>query len=64
MAVRRRLPWSAVRRLGVDERPRYGLVSRTLEVDADEFLIVLGRRSLGADPRTVAEQIARIRTGW
>ena len=63
LAVRRRLPWSAVLRVGVDERTRYGLTARTLEIDAGDTLVVLGRRSLGADPRDVAGALARIRTG-
>lgn len=61
LAVRRRLPWSAVARVEVDERSRYGLVSRTLELDAGDTLVVLGRRALGEDPRDVADALARIR---
>ena len=59
--TRQRLPWSAVERIDVDERERYGLTARTLELEADGRLIVLGRRSLGADPRDVADDLARIR---
>jgi hypothetical protein len=62
LAVRRRLPWSAVRRVRVDEHSRYGLLSRTLEVDTVDALVVLGRRSLGADPREVAEALRQLRT--
>ncbi|HZB49369.1 MAG TPA: PH domain-containing protein [Mycobacteriales bacterium] len=61
LAVRRRLPWSALQRVDVDERTRYGLVSRTLELDAGDTLVVLGRRALGDDPRDVADALARIR---
>jgi hypothetical protein len=61
LAVRRDLPWSQVERVVVDERKRYGLTARTLEVDAGETLVVLGRRSMGADPREVVGTIARIR---
>ena len=61
LAVRRRLPWSALQRVDVDERSRYGLVSRTLELDAGDTLVVLGRRALGDDPRDVADALARIR---
>jgi Bacterial PH domain len=61
LAVRRSVPWSAVERVEVDERDRYGLSARTLEVDAGETLVVLGRRGLGADPRDVADALARIR---
>jgi Bacterial PH domain len=62
LAVRRRLPWSAVARVRVDEHSRYGLLSRTLEVDTGDALVVLGRRSLGADPREVAEALRQLRT--
>jgi len=63
LSVRRRLPWSAVRTVTVDQRDRYGLTARTLEVDAGDTLVVLGRRSLGADPRDVAAALAEIRFG-
>jgi hypothetical protein len=61
LGVRRRLPWSALRRVDVDEHNRYGLTARTLELDAGETLVVLGRRTLGSDPRDVADALARIR---
>ena len=61
LAVRRRLPWSALHRVVVDERSRYGLTARTLELDAGDTLVVLGRRALGTDPRDVADALARIR---
>jgi hypothetical protein len=32
-----------------------------LELDADDTLVVLGRRALGTDPRDVADALARIR---
>jgi Bacterial PH domain len=59
--LRRRLAWSAVERVRVDEHSRYGLRSRTLEVDTRDGLVLLGRRSLGADPREVAEALRQIR---
>jgi hypothetical protein len=62
LAVRRRLPWSAVEQVRVDEHSRYGLLTRTLEVDTGDSLVVLGRRSLGADPRDVAEALRQLRT--
>lgn len=61
LASRHRLPWSAVQRVDVDEHTRYGLTSRTLELEAGELLVVLGKRTLGADPRDVADMLARIR---
>lgn len=61
LASRHRLPWSALRRVEVDEHTRYGLTSRTLELEAGELFVVLGKRTLGADPRDVADTLARIR---
>jgi hypothetical protein len=62
-AVRGRLPWSQVQKVRVDEHARYGRTARTLEVDAGDTLLVLGRRSLGADPRDVADALNEIRFG-
>jgi hypothetical protein len=61
LASRHRLPWSAVDRVEVEEHTRYGLTSRTLELESGELLVVLGKRTLGADPRDVADALARIR---
>ena len=61
LASRHRLPWSAIQRVAVDEHTRYGLTSRTLELEAGELFVVLGKRALGADPRDVADTLARIR---
>jgi hypothetical protein len=61
LTSRHRLPWSAIERIDVDEHNRYGLTSRTLELEAGELLVVLGKRALGADPRDVASTLARIR---
>jgi hypothetical protein len=59
----RRLPWPEVERVEVDEHTRYGLTARTLELESDGELIVLGKRTLGQDPRDVADTLARIRYG-
>ena len=61
LASRHRLAWSAIQRVDVDEHTRYGLTSRTLELEAGELFVVLGKRTLGADPRDVADVLARIR---
>jgi hypothetical protein len=61
LASRHRVPWSALERVEVDEHTRYGLTSRTLELESGELLVVLGKRTLGADPRDVADALARIR---
>lgn len=58
-----RLPWSAVTAVRVDERQRLGRTSHTLEIDAGDDLFVLGRRSLGTDPRDVADALHTLRTG-
>ncbi|HEV7657002.1 MAG TPA: PH domain-containing protein [Mycobacteriales bacterium] len=58
---RHRLPWSAIQRVEIDEHTRYGLTSRTLELESGELLVILGKRTLGADPRDVADTLARIR---
>jgi Bacterial PH domain len=55
------LPWGEVSELRVDERSRYGLTTRTLELEAGDTLIVLGRRSLGTDPRDVAAALDEFR---
>jgi hypothetical protein len=57
------LPWDRVTAVRVDERQRLGVTSRTLEIDAGDDLIILGRRSLGTDPRDVAAALAGLRYG-
>lgn len=54
------LPWSDVS-IRVDERSHLGLQSRTLEIDAGSVLVVLSRRSLGAEPGEVAELLEAFR---
>jgi PH (Pleckstrin Homology) domain-containing protein len=49
------LSWSEVDAVRVDERSHLGLMSRTLEIDAGALLVVFSRRTLGADPREVAQ---------
>lgn len=56
-AMRATLPWTDVD-VRVDERSHLGLRSRTLEIDAGPQLVVFSRRTLGADPREVAELLA------
>ena len=59
---RQRLPWAGLR-VQVRENRRFGVRSRTLELDTsagphdDGVLVVLGRRDLGADPETVARAL-------
>lgn len=62
---RRHLPWPELR-IQVRETRRFGVRSRTLELDAaagpddDGMLVVLSRRDLGADPGTVARALAEL----
>lgn len=55
--ARRTLDWAAVEAVRVDERSRMGRLSRTLEIDAGEHLIVLGRHVLGIDPAQARDLI-------
>jgi hypothetical protein len=59
--ARARLPWAEVDAVRVDERPRLGLMSRTLEIDSGALLVVFSRRTLGEDPHTVAELLDAFR---
>ncbi|MFC8301628.1 PH domain-containing protein [Micromonospora orduensis] len=60
-AGRRLLPWSAVEAIAVDRRPRFGLTSETLEIDAGESLHLFGRYDLGANPEEVAAEVRAAR---
>jgi hypothetical protein len=50
---RTEIPWTSIEELRLDERSRLGLSSRTIEIDAGSALVVLGRHSLGREPREV-----------
>ena len=58
LAVRRRLPWSALR-VDVDERSRYGLVSRALELEAGDTLERDGFAFADVVPRPLSAGAAR-----
>ncbi|MET8123406.1 PH domain-containing protein [Micromonospora sp. NPDC005189] len=60
-ASRRLLPWSAVEAIAVDRRPRLGLSSETLEIDAGSSLHLFGRYDLGATPEEVAAELRAVR---
>ncbi|MEU7587933.1 PH domain-containing protein [Micromonospora sp. NPDC049230] len=60
-AGRRLLPWSAVEEIAVDRRPRLGLTSETLEIDAGDSLHLFGRYDLGATPEEVAAALRAAR---
>ncbi|SCE87952.1 PH domain-containing protein [Micromonospora coriariae] len=60
-AGRRLLPWAMVERITVDRRPRLGLTTELLEIDAGESLHLFGRYDLGAAPDEVAETLRAAR---
>ncbi|MGK5737820.1 PH domain-containing protein [Micromonospora sp. URMC 103] len=60
-AGRRRLPWAAIEAVTVDRRPRLGLATETLEIDAGETLHIFGRYDLGDSPREVARTLRAAR---
>ena len=51
--VRATVAWADDPIVRVDGRRHLGLTSHTLEIDAGELLVVLGRHGLGADPAEV-----------
>jgi Bacterial PH domain len=57
------LDWSEVQDVRVDERRGVAVRSTLLEIDAGETLVLLGRRSLGANPRDVAPVLRALRAG-
>ncbi len=60
-AGRTEIPWTAIDELRLDERSRLGLASRTIEIDAGSALVVLGRHSLGREPREVYDLVSAFR---
>jgi hypothetical protein len=48
--ARRRLPWSQIERVRLDERQRLGLRTELLEIDTGDELHFLGERDLGVPP--------------
>jgi hypothetical protein len=59
--ARTTVEWSRNPIVRVDSRNRLGLSSHTLEIDADELLVVFGRRALGADPQDVVDLVQAFR---
>ncbi|MFK3982464.1 PH domain-containing protein [Micromonospora sp. NPDC050397] len=64
-AGRRHLDWGRIERIVVDDRPRLGLRTRTLELDAGDSLHFFSRHDLDAEPGEVAEilRAAKFRSG-
>jgi hypothetical protein len=63
-AGRRRLAWSELERIRVDERIRLGLRSQLLELDSGDNLYFFGAADLGAPVADVAEHLARLRARY
>lgn len=64
-AGRRHLAWAEIERIAVDDRPRLGLRTETLELDAGDSLHFFGRSDLDAEPGEVADilRAAKFRAG-
>jgi hypothetical protein len=58
VARRRRLPWSQIQRVRVDERHRLGLRTELLEIDTGDELHFLSERDLGVPPAEALEALA------
>lgn len=56
-AGHRRLDWSAVESVSVDDRARFGLRSRFLEIDTGGSIHLLSRHDLDADPGEVLAEL-------
>jgi hypothetical protein len=62
-AGRRSLAWSQIERVRVDARPRLGIRTETLEIDAGESLHLFSEYDLGAPPSEVAAALEPLREG-
>jgi hypothetical protein len=60
-AGHRRLSWSDIERVRLDERSRYGARSRLLEIDTGEALFFLSRYDLGVEPADALDIISALR---
>ncbi|MGC4865977.1 PH domain-containing protein [Micromonospora sp. DT53] len=60
-AGHRLLPWTTIEAITVDRRPRLGLTSEVLEIDAGESLHLFGRFELGTTPEEVAAELRAAR---
>jgi len=61
-AQRRRIPWSEIVAVRVEERSRYGRSARLLEIDTGERVHLLSGRELGADPADVVAALDELRS--
>jgi Bacterial PH domain len=60
-AGRRHLDWPQVEDVRVERRPRLGITTETLEIDAGETLHLFSRYDLGAEPADVAGTLNALR---
>lgn len=60
-AGRRRLAWSDIVAVRVDERSRFGRAAATLEVDADTEIYLFSANDLGVAPAEAEQALARLR---
>jgi hypothetical protein len=58
VARRRRLAWSQIERVRVDERHRFGLRTKLLEIDTGDALYLFSENDLGAAPEDVLAALA------
>ncbi len=58
VARRRRLAWSEIQRVRVDERHRFGLRTELLEIDTGDRLHLFSENDLGAPPADVLAALA------
>jgi hypothetical protein len=56
----RALPWERIDRIRLDVRPRLGLRSELLEIDAGETLYLFSAHDLGAPPDEVAARLTEL----
>jgi len=61
-ARRRRLAWSEIDRVRLDQRERLGLRAYLLEIDADDSLYLFSQHDLGAQPDEVLAELEQLRS--
>ncbi|MEH1124033.1 PH domain-containing protein [Micromonospora sp. CPCC 206061] len=60
LAGRRRLAWSQIEGVRVDTRPRLGMRTETLEIDAGDTILLFSESDLGTPPSDVAATLSRL----
>jgi hypothetical protein len=62
LAGHRRLAWSQIEGVRVDTRPRLGMRTETLEIDAGDAILLFTESDLGTPPSDVAAALSRLST--